>query len=117
MDVYGANLFNLCLQTISGEILKSFLRRINFLVQDEHPDLFLFSTPCLIPQTEEDDKFKFEEVDWSSLIHRSESQPQIIQELVMRRPKKKSPCTMEPVLVTSGVYRVCRNVEFAQDFE
>ncbi|KAM7535321.1 hypothetical protein Aperf_G00000102215 [Anoplocephala perfoliata] len=105
VDVYGANLFNLLLRTVSEEILKSFLWEINFLVQDEHPDLFPYSKSRLIPRTEEEDNFKLEEVDWNSPIYRSGSQPQIIRELLKRRPKKEPSCTMEPVLVTSGVYK------------
>ncbi|CDI97443.1 cat eye syndrome critical region protein 5 [Echinococcus multilocularis] len=103
VDIYGANLFNLYLQTISEETWSSLFLLVNTLVQEEHPCLFpnpsttICERPEILSEKEQD--------KWSSLIRRSKDMFEVLRELVMRKPKRPSPCTMEPVLVTSGVYQ------------
>ncbi|KAL5108632.1 Haloacid dehalogenase-like hydrolase domain-containing 5 [Taenia crassiceps] len=103
VDIYGANLFNLYLQTISDEMWSSVFQTINTMVREEHPCLFPnpSTTICEQPKT----LIEKEEFKWSGLIRRSENMLEILRELVKRKPKRPSPCTMEPVLVTTGVYQ------------
>ncbi|VDK40425.1 unnamed protein product [Taenia asiatica] len=103
VDIYGANLFNLFLQTISDETWSSLFQVVNTLLQEEHPCLFPnpSTTICERPEILSEK----EEVKWSSLIRRSGNMLEILRELVKQKPKRPSPCTMEPVLVTTGVYQ------------
>ncbi|KAM3182910.1 hypothetical protein ACTXT7_011394 [Hymenolepis weldensis] len=105
VDVYGANLFNLCLQTISEDVCNSVFQQVNSLVRDEHPDLFPNCTSNLNFQAGKNEKIKAEEIDWCSLIHGSGSTPQTLRELMKQNPKGEPVCSFHPVLVTSGVYQ------------
>lgn len=110
VDIYGANLFNLYLQTVSDETWSPLFQMINTLVQDEHP--CLFSNPSTTICERPDLISEKEEVQWGSLIRRSGTMFEILRELVKRKPKRPPPCTMEPVLVTTGVYQVNRTPTF-----
>lgn len=111
VDIYGANLFNLCLQTISEDVCNSVFQQVNSLVRDEHPDLFPNCTPNFNFHAGKNEKIKAEEIDWCSLIHGSGSTPQTLRELVKQNPKRELVCSFQPVLVTSGVYQVCLDKE------
>ncbi|VDN98162.1 unnamed protein product [Rodentolepis nana] len=104
VDVYGANLFNLCLQNISEEVFNSSFQQVSSLVQDENPSLFPNSMPSFNFRASENEQIKAREIDWSSLIHGSGSMSQIINELSKETPKRRLDCSFEPILVTSGVY-------------
>nr|CDS32075.2 cat eye syndrome critical region protein 5 [Hymenolepis microstoma] len=105
VDIYGANLFNLCLQNISEEVCNSTFQHVNSLVQDENPNLFPNSLPSFNFRANENGQIKAKEIDWCSLIHGSGSMSHIIRELVKETPKRELICSFEPILVTSGVYQ------------
>ncbi|VDD81023.1 unnamed protein product [Mesocestoides corti] len=100
VDVYGANLYNMCLQSISDEKLESLSTRVNFLVKEERPAL-IPSTPLTDPAlacTENDDR-------WKRSIESSALMPQSLCELVFQKSKRITPCTLESILVLTGVYQ------------
>ncbi|VDM33841.1 unnamed protein product [Hydatigera taeniaeformis] len=107
VDIYGANLFNLYLQTISDETWSPLFELISTLVQEEHPCLFSG------PSTNKCDRPELlieKAIKWSQLTRRSKTMLETLRELVIEKPKRSPPCTMEPILVTSGVYQETEGV-------
>ena len=114
VDIYGANLFNIFLQAVSEEVWTSVIRLVNGMVQKEHPCLF----PHPVASFEEPQGLSdigMTDSKWISLIQHSGTKPEIIRELVRQKPRRRSSCFMEPILVMSGVYQVCFTLETSLD--
>lgn len=105
VDIFGANLFNIFLQTIPEEAWTSIIERVNAMVQKEHLCLFSDSSTSLENPWGLSD-FGINEPEWISLIQHPEADPEVLRRLIKRKLKRHPNCSMEPVLVMSGVYQV-----------
>ncbi|VDL96178.1 unnamed protein product [Schistocephalus solidus] len=99
VDVYGANLYNLCLKTLTSEAFTKISRRVHSLIQEEHPNLT--SMPFSEPGPEEAGQRSI----YDTLIESSLAMPNILQQLAAHTHLEESVCSFSSILVLTGVYQ------------